>query len=149
MLSKMCKTGIKAVIFLCSQNCENKYTGIKQIAAGIDSSEHTVGKLLQLLVKHDIIRSVKGPSGGFYITAEQGQLPVFSVVEAIDGLEKFRECGLGLPRCSAQHPCPIHYQYEPIRVGMEKVFREKKLSELCSSVDSGKAFLSGKESDYQ
>lgn len=140
----MCKTGIKAVIYLCSQGCENKHTGIRQVAEGIDSSVHTVGKLLQLMVKHNIIKSVKGPSGGFFITPEQGQLPVFAIVEAIDGLERFRECGLGLPHCSAQHPCPMHYQYEPIRTAMEKAFRDKKLIDLCHSVDAGTAFLCGK-----
>lgn len=144
MLSKMCKTAIKAVIYLCSEQGQGKYAGIKQIAKAIDSSEHTVGKLLQTLVREGIIGSAKGPSGGFFITSDQGRLPIFAIVEAIDGLDRFRECGLGLPHCSSDHPCPIHEQYEPIRTGMERVFREKRVNELCHSVDSGKAFLCGR-----
>lgn len=141
MLSKMCKTAIKAVIFLCSQTGKDGYVGIKQIAEAIDSSEHTVGKILQSLVKNGIINSVKGPSGGFFLTPEQGCQPLLSIVEAIDGREIFTECGLGLARCSAAHPCPIHYLYEPIRNGMERVFREKKVCDLCHSVDLGEAYL--------
>lgn len=143
MLSKMCQTAIKAVIFLCSQRNENKYVGIKQVAEAISSSEHTVGKLLQSLVKDGIIGSLKGPSGGFYITTEQEQLSILKIVEAIDGREKFTECGLGLSRCSSKHPCPIHHHYEAIRSGMEKVFREKKVADLCHSVNIGKAYLAG------
>lgn len=143
MLSKMCKTGIKAVIYLCSQSREKKYVGIKQIAAAIDSSEHSVGKILQALVKDNIIGSMKGPSGGFFITAEQQQLPILTIVEAIDGREKFLECGLGLSRCSALHPCPIHHQYEAIRLQMEKIFREKRVGELCHAVNIGEAYLAG------
>lgn len=96
----MCQTAIKAVIFLCSQSKDKNYVGIKQVATAIDSSEHTVGKLLQSLVKEKIIGSLKGPSGGFFITEEQQQLPILKIVEAIDGREKFTECGLGLSKCS-------------------------------------------------
>lgn len=141
MLSKMCQTGIKAVIFLCSQSKLQKYAGIKQIAAAIDSSEHSVGKILQALVRDKIIGSLKGPSGGFFITAEQEALPIMKIVEAIDGREKFMECGLGLSRCSVHHPCPIHHQYEAIRSEMERVFREKKVGELCHAVHIGAAYL--------
>lgn len=143
MLSKMCKTGIKAVVFLCCEGSEGNCIGIKQIATAINSSEHTVGKLLQVLVREKIICSLKGPSGGYFITDEQRELPIFSIVDAIDGREKFEECGLGLSVCSAQHPCPIHEQYEPIRSGLERIFRQKKVGDLCRSVDAGKAFLSG------
>lgn len=143
MLSKMCKTAIKAVIYLCSQSGENHYAGIKQVAAAIDSSEHTVGKILQSLVKNNILCSLKGPAGGFYISAEQQQLPVLNIVEAIDGRDKFTECGLGLSRCSSTHPCPIHFQYEEVRSKMERIFREKKVAELCDSVNAGEAYLAG------
>lgn len=139
----MCQTAIKAVIFLYSQKDEQHYTGIRKIAAAIDCSEHTVGKLLQLLVKNKIIGSIKGPSGGFFITPKQGQLPVITIVEAIDGREKFTECGLGLAKCSKDHPCPIHFQYGPIREELEKIFRERKVADLCQTVDNGESYLAG------
>ena len=51
MLSLTCKTGIKAVIYLASKFESGENAGIKEIAKYIDASEHTVGKLLQTLVK--------------------------------------------------------------------------------------------------
>src|SRR5688572_514132 len=107
MLSLTCKTAVKAVIFLASKHKSGANAGIKEIAEHIDASEHTVGKLLQTLVKNQVINSVKGPSGGFYISKEQLQKPVIEIVEAIDGDQVFRECGLGLSQCSAAHPCPM------------------------------------------
>jgi len=143
MLSKMCKTAIKAVIYLCSQSEQKEYAGIKQIAASIESSEHSVGKILQSLVKNKIICSLKGPAGGFFISNEQQQLAVLSIVEAIDGRDRFTECGLGLSRCSSAHPCPIHFQYEEIRTKMERMFREKTIADLFGSVNAGEAYLIG------
>lgn len=109
MLSVTCKTAIKAVTYLASRQESGIKSGIREIAELIDGSEHTVGKLLQTLVREGIINSVKGPSGGFYMSKAQVKQPIIHIVEAIDGREVFRECGLGLSKCSASHPCPLHH----------------------------------------
>jgi Rrf2 family protein len=143
MLSYTCKTAIKAVIYLASQFEKEQNAGIREIAENIDASEHTVGKLLQTLVKQRLINSVKGPSGGFYISREQIKQPIINIVEAIDGSQVFKECGLGLSKCSATHPCPIHNDYKEVRDQTEKLFRQKKIADLCLPVNSGMAYLFG------
>ncbi len=143
MLSVTCKTAIKAVIYLASKFKSAEKAGIIEIAKYIDASEHSVGKLLQTLVKENIINSSKGPTGGFYISQEQIKLPIIVIIEAIDGKEIFKECGLGLSKCSSTHPCPIHNDYKEGRDLMEKLFRTKKIAELCEPVNNGFAYLIG------
>ncbi len=142
MLSLTCKTAIKAVIFLCSKFESGQNSGIREIATAIQASEHTVGKLLQTLVRNGVIKSIKGPSGGFYISKEQRKLPIISIVEAIDGKLVFKECGLGLAQCSASRPCPIHFEYKESRDMAERIFKTKKVIDLCDPVSSGIAYLS-------
>lgn len=143
MLSVTCKTAIKAVIYLASKFKSAEKTGIIEIAKYIDASEHSVGKLLQTLVKENIINSSKGPTGGFYISKEQIKLPIIHIIEAIDGKEIFKECGLGLSKCSSTHPCPIHNDYKEGRDLMEKLFKSKKIADLCEPVNNGFAYLIG------
>ncbi len=143
MLSLTCKTAIKAVIYLASKFESGEKTGIKEIAEYIDASEHTVGKLLQTLVKENLINSSKGPTGGFYIDAKQRLQPIINIVYAIDGNEVFNQCGLGLSKCSATHPCPIHNDYKAVRDLFESVCRNKKISDLYGSVNTGVAYLVG------
>ncbi|MBK8496806.1 MAG: Rrf2 family transcriptional regulator [Chitinophagaceae bacterium] len=143
MLSLTCKTAIKAVIYLASKFESGEKAGIKEIAAFIDASEHTVGKLLQALVKGEVINSSKGPAGGFYITAKQKNQPVINIVETIDGKNVFNQCGLGLSKCSATHPCPIHDDYKKVRDLFENLCRQKKINDLCAPVNSGLAYLLG------
>jgi Rrf2 family protein len=143
MLSLTCKTAIKAVIYLASKFDSGEKTGIKEIAEFIDASEHTVGKMLQTLVKDGVILSAKGPTGGFYITARQKNQPVNNIIETIDGKEIFKQCGLGLSKCSATHPCPIHDDYKAVRDLFEKLCKEKKISDLCDPVNEGLAYLAG------
>ena len=51
MLSLTCKTAIKAVIYLASKFESGEKAGIREIADFINASEHTVGKMLETLVK--------------------------------------------------------------------------------------------------
>lgn len=143
MLSNTCKTAIKAVIYLGSRNNMHIKAGIKEIAEYINASEHTVGKLLQTLVKQKVINSAKGPTGGFYISKEQLKLPIIRIVAAIDGDGVFKECGLGLSKCSSAHPCPIHDEYKVARKIIEQIFSSNKISDLCKPVNSGLAYLIG------
>ncbi len=143
MLSLTCKTAIKSVIYLASKFESAERSGIKEIAEFIDASEHTVGKMLQTLVKEEVINSAKGPNGGFYITAKQKKQPIIYIIEAIDGKEVFKQCGLGLSKCSSTHPCPIHNDYKAVRDLFEKLCRDKKLSDLCDPVNDGLTYLIG------
>jgi Rrf2 family protein len=141
MLSLTCKTAIKAVIYLASKSGER--AGIKEITEYINANEHTVGKLLQTLVKEGVINSAKGPNGGFFISGTQMNLPIINIIDAIDGKDLFEGCGLGLSKCSATHPCPIHNDYKIIRDDLKAMCNRKKIKDLCDTVNHGFAYLAG------
>ncbi len=143
MLSLTCKHAIRAVVFLAFRHESGERCGLLEIAETIQASEHSVGKLLQTLVKAGLVNSSKGPGGGFYLTAAQLQRPVLTIVEAIDGPEIFRQCGLGFSRCSDAHPCPLHGEYKKVRDLFGKMCREKTISDLCDPVNKGLAHLLG------
>lgn len=143
MLSLTCKTAIKAVIYLASRSESGDRAGIRGIAEFINASEHTVGKMLQTLVKEDIICSAKGPTGGFYITAKQKNRSIIHIIDAIDGKEVFEECGLGLSRCSSTRPCPIHNDYKVIRDQFKTMCRQRTIEHLRGNVNEGLSYLMG------
>lgn len=143
MLSLTCKAAIKAVVFLGSRFASGERAAIKEVAAFTNENEHTVGKLLQKLVKEEIINSAKGPNGGFYMTGKQTGQKIIQIVEAIDGKEVFNQCGLGLSKCSETRPCPLHNNYKPIRELFEKMCMENRIEDLYKNVNSGVAYLTG------
>ena len=143
MLSLTCKASIKAVIYLGSKSDSGKNSGIKEIAEFINENEHTVGKLLQKLVKEKIINSAKGPNGGFYISAKQKRQPIIDIIHAIDGKDVFKQCGLGLSKCSETRPCPFHNDFKPIREQFKKKRKKKNVSDFYENVNSGMAYLIG------
>lgn len=140
MLSITCKIAIKATVFLASKKVVNR-SSVTDIAKHLAASEHTVAKMLQILVRKGIINSVKGPNGGFYMTGAQVNLPVIQIVYAIDGEAAFSKCGLGLTKCSGTRPCPIHNEYKAVRDILNSLFRKKRVADLCDPVNNGLAYL--------
>ena len=86
---------------------------------------------------------MKGPSGGFFISETQQDQSISVIIESIEGKEVFKECGLGLSKCSALHPCPIHDEYKVARDLLANLFQEKKVKDLCDPVANGLAYLIG------
>jgi len=115
--------------------------GIKEIADEIEANEHTTGKILQLLVKEKIISSTKGPHGGFYISHETKTIYLIDIVEVVDGISFFFECGLGLQKCSEKKPCPIHFTYKTSREKLYKEFCSITVQELATNIEKGMTFL--------
>ncbi len=115
IFSKTCEYGIKAVLFIAHTGVQGRKVGIKEIAAGIDSPEFFLAKILQDLSRKGLVNSIKGPNGGFYITDESLKRPISDIVEAIDGDSLFKGCALGLKQCSEINPCPLHEEFKAIR----------------------------------
>ncbi|MBK9421402.1 MAG: Rrf2 family transcriptional regulator [Flavobacteriales bacterium] len=143
MLSLSCKAAIKAVVFLGSKLSSGERMSLKEVAVYIDENEHTVGKLLQRLVRAELICSNKGPRGGFYITPQQADLPVIRIVHVMDGEYVFKQCGLGLSQCSDSHPCPFHDDFKPIREGFRQLCETHRVRDLYEGVNSGLTHLVG------
>ncbi|HTO15545.1 MAG TPA: Rrf2 family transcriptional regulator [Edaphocola sp.] len=143
MLSQTSKTAIKAVIYLSGKSKLNERAGIKDVSRKINASEHTVGKILQNLVRHGFLNSTKGPNGGFFLEEEQQERVIYDIVVAIEGDSIFKQCGLGLTKCSADHPCPIHDDYKVVKDLLLKTFKEKRIKDLVEPVEDGIAYLIG------
>ena len=115
IFSKTCEYAIRAVLFIAQNTEGGTRVGIKEIAAGIDSPELYLGKILQDLSRKGLISSAKGPHGGFFIEAQALRSPLIDIVKAVDGDGLFYGCGLGLKECSEVNPCPLHDGFKAIR----------------------------------
>ncbi|PKG50043.1 MULTISPECIES: RrF2 family transcriptional regulator [Olleya] len=142
MFSKACEYGIRASIFIAKNSFDGKRVSPKEIAAEIDSPQAFTAKILQALVKNNIVNSVKGAYGGFEIDKKDIALIKLSqVVEAIDGDAVYSGCGLGLSKCDENHPCPVHDKFKVIRDGLKVMLETTNLEELALGIKSGASFL--------
>ncbi|MGV1012254.1 MAG: RrF2 family transcriptional regulator [Flavobacterium sp.] len=142
MFSKSCEYGIRATIFIATQCYNETKVGLKEIAQEIDSPMPFTAKILQVLVKNDIIKSSKGVGGGFMVLKEDLALITLSkIVVAIDGDSVFLRCGLGLSNCSEDHPCPIHEKFKFVKQDLAFMLENTTLEEVSIGIKKGITFL--------
>lgn len=142
MFSKACEYGIKACIFIAINSYDGKRVSPKEISKEIDSPQAFTAKILQALVKHDIIASYKGAYGGFEIdNSKLSSIKLSQIVIAIDGDHVFSGCGLGLEICDENHPCPVHDKFKRVREDLKFMLENTSLEELARGIKSGAAFL--------
>jgi len=134
MLSQKCKYAIRTVLFLALEATETSPCGGKQLAEALKIPLAFSGKILQELAKKGVITSIKGPGGGFFLSASNVGKPIIKIVDAVDGLSFFESCGLGLAKCSEESPCPIHHEFKKSREHLMQVFSTKSIGELASDI---------------
>jgi len=108
---------------------------LRKIAAEYEIPKHFLSKILQQLVKGKLLHSMKGPSGGYKLTRHPDDISLIEIVEIIDGLDVFYECGIGFKQCDDEDPCPFHDDYKSVRDKIKDLFESKTLGEL--SKDAG------------
>lgn len=131
MLTKSSKNAIRAVLYLTNKSDINNKMSAKQVALELEIPAPFLAKTMQELTKHNIVTSVKGPNGGFYLTEKNKKKTLFDVIAIIDNVEKFDECFLGQPECNEDKPCVLHHLYTPFKINILRKLKTKSILEMA------------------
>ncbi len=140
MFSNSSKYALTAVIHLASQTDEAHKKMVKDLSLSTDIPKAYLAKLLQQLSKHQVISSTKGPKGGYYLTEENRKLPVYRIIEVIDGTHRLESCVLGLEDCNAENPCPLHDLVNPSKAILLNTLEHMSIEELAGKLNKDNGF---------
>lgn len=88
-------------------------------------------KVLQDLVRAQLVQSRPGPGGGYSLACEADSLTILDVVNAVSPLERIRHCPLGLP--SHTSLCPLHRELDRAYEATETAFARVTIGQLLKS----------------
>jgi Rrf2 family iron-sulfur cluster assembly transcriptional regulator len=138
MISNTSKYAIRAMIYLELYSSPEKKKGIKTIAQELDIPSPFLGKILQVLVKQQLLGSTKGPNGGFFLKRYAIDIPAMEIIEIMDGKDTFDKCVIRTSACDHMNPCSMHHKLAPIRKDMKLVFTTETIADLVSEFMEGK-----------
>lgn len=141
MFSKACEYALRATIYIAQQSAQGQRLSVDEVADNIDAPRSFTAKILQQLNKGNIISSVKGPNGGFYMAEDQVALPVWDVLVTMNEDERLIKCVIGLNECSDRKPCPMHDRYKFIKQQLTELFKEKAIKDLAKETGKKKVFI--------
>lgn len=138
--SKPCEYAIRALVFLARFPREGAAPGMV-IAREEGLPAPVLGKVLQELVRKGLLESRRGPGGGFRLARKPQLITLRDVVAAIDGLDQFAECAVGLEGCSDDSPCPLHDTWKDIRRQLMNNLEVTTLADMAVTVTRKKKLL--------
>ncbi len=115
---------------------DGKCAMVKDIAQDEKIPTHFLAKILQSLARKGLLRSLRGPSGGFCLNVSARRLKLLNIVEAVDGLESYSRCVAGLPQCSDAHPCPMHKNWVGLRSRIMSYLEKSSVADLARTTQT-------------
>jgi Rrf2 family protein len=105
---------------------------LAQIARGSLVPEHYLSKVLQQLVKAELVVSQRGAGGGFRLVRVASEVSVYEVVQVVDPIARIFECPLGL-QAHGTELCPLHKALDEAAMVIEQRFRSTSIAALVES----------------
>lgn len=137
LLSKSCRYGLRAVMFISAQAPgQREYVPINVIAERLNIPFHFLTKVLQQLTQAGLLVSFRGPTGGVALARPAQEMTVADVVVAMEGSGLFHTCVLGLEGCGVRPPCPLHKHWAEEREKIKTDFQGTTVAMLTKDINA-------------
>jgi len=87
--SEAASIAVHGVILIAKSD---KFLNVTKIADVIGASKHHVAKIMQRLTKDGLIKSMRGPTGGFILTKKPEEISFLDLYESVEGKVTIDEC---------------------------------------------------------
>jgi len=104
--------------------------------------EPTVAKVLKALAASGLVASQRGARGGYRLARPLEQIPVASVIAAIDGPISITACVDGaVGGCEAENACPVRGRWDPVNHAIRSALTRITLAEMRADPMASRAPL--------
>lgn len=126
-LSVTAQTALRAVLHIAAHSEEGPVRA-DDIAAEIGCPRNYLSKTLHALARVGVLRSTRGPRGGFQLVPPPEKLTLSQVVDPFAQSGE-RLCLLGRDRCSSSHACPMHDRWSRVASEVEEFFDQTTVAD--------------------
>lgn len=133
MYSTTCAYAIRALCRLTAIRPDG-YVRVQEVCEGSDLPTYFVAKIFRDLVKAGLLTSAKGRGGGFALARRPRQIRLYDIVEAVDGIQQYTRCIVGLAKCDDKQPCPQHDQFKPVRTQILSYLNATTLDQMSEAL---------------
>ena len=90
-----------------------------------------LSKMLQSLVRANLLGSQRGINGGFTLNRSPEELRILEVVNVVDPVRRIHTCPLGFSS-HGTNLCPLHRRLDDAIASLEEVFRKSTVAEMLT-----------------
>jgi Rrf2 family protein len=105
-----------------------------------------LASVLQKLARAGLVKSYKGPKGGFYLARPPERITLYDIVEAVGSLDNLTKCAIGLEDCKGDMLCPLHDQWQLVRQGIIDYLQRTTVTDMALALAQKKHRSTGQVS---
>lgn len=131
MLSQTAEYALRAAVHLAERHGTGPIR-VDDIASELDVPRNYLSKILHILAKAELLRSTRGPNGGFELAEPPAKTPLIEVVRHFDPAlaSEGSACLLGREACRDDDPCAAHDRWGAVRTQVQSFFQNTTLGNL-------------------
>ncbi len=127
-ISDAANLAMHAMSVLAASN-GNGQSSVTKLAQRLGVSEHHLAKVMQRLSKVGLVKSRRGPKGGFSLGKPADEIVLMDVFEAIEGPVPERTCLLDKKVCDGKH-CLLGDLVQSVNAQVREHLAETRLSDM-------------------
>ena len=120
---------IRALSYLAARHSEGFQLG-HDMAVELGLPAQFLVKILQPLVACGLLQSRRGRNGGFKLALPPQRVTLFQIADALEDLERPRQCFLGQSECSDERACPLHDFWKQASTGFGRTLSTTTLADV-------------------
>jgi len=129
-ISRKIDYGLRAMIYLASIP-PDAVVPFREIARQMDVPEDFLAKILKTLVDQGLVRSTRGPHGGYALARPSASISFLDVIEAVEGPVAVNVCLDEEDGCDHSTQCTMVQVWRLGQDRMLDVYRQAKLADLA------------------
>ncbi len=129
-ISRKIDYGLRAMIYLASIP-QDAVVPFREIARQMDVPEDFLAKILKTLVDQGLVRSTRGPHGGYALARAPAAISFLDVIEAVEGPVALNVCLDGEDACGHSTSCTMVQVWKQGQERMLDVYRQARLADLA------------------
>lgn len=138
--SRSAEYAIRAFVHL-AQVPDGRFAMVKQIAQQEEIPAHFLAKILQQLARKGLLRSSKGPTGGFSLRIPPEKISLMHIVDALDGRSEYQKCASGLAECNDDMPCGMHESWKSLRSRIIEYLERTTIADVARALEEKRRLL--------
>ena len=120
---------IRTVLYLARDR--DRTANVAEVSHAMQIPKSFLAKVLQRLVRHHILSSMRGVGGGFRLAKKPSEISLLDIMEAVQGPAAINVCAIDSKRCSLSATCSVHPVWVDIRQDLEKRLRRQTMDKLA------------------
>lgn len=129
MISKTAEYALRAVVALADRDGDPMLA--PWLAETTQVPQAYLSKVLQTLVRAELVASQRGQGGGFTLTRPASEITLLDVVGAVDPIQRIESCPLAI-ESHTEDLCPLHRQLDSAIASIRASFAATSIAELVT-----------------